>query len=288
MVAPCWIAIRGTFEALMFPLDADTDASRDLDDDYDNAFDFLDDGTAGPISDDGILCGSGVPGDPLQDPLQVELDARERARLAAALAGGLPPRSPAFCRTTNALLGFSGESDPARRDFLWHGATPPLSVDGDGDGIVELLDSCLTVANSDQLDADADGAGDACDNCVATPNPRIARLAAALTYTGGQRDDDADGYGNACDADFAEDGPIVTGADFNEMKASVGRLVPTQTCGTSGTDACARYDLDGIGRVITASDFNGARAMVGREVGPRCAVCGDFDVLPCNGPACPP
>jgi hypothetical protein len=71
------------------------------------------------------------------------------------------------------------------------------------------------------------------------------------------------------------------------MKASIGRPVGASTCGTAGSDACARYDLDGAGAAITASDFNRAKAMVGQQIGPRCPDCGNFDVLPCAGPACP-
>jgi hypothetical protein len=220
--------------------------------------------------------------------MQYELDRTQLTLLAAAFPGGLPPRSPTFCGFTNFLLGLTGESAPGRRDFLWHGGAPrAVPGETDGDGFPDAYDSCATLANSDQLDADADGAGDVCDNCVETPNSRLAQLLAAFTYTGGQRDDDADGYGNACDADFTQGGAVVTAADFNEIKASIGRPVRTSTCGTSATDACARYDLDGAGAVITASDFNRAKAMLGQEIGPRCPDCGSFDVLPCAGPACP-
>jgi len=71
--------------------------------------------------------------------------------------------------------------------------------DTDGDGVVDSVDNCPTVANADQLDQDGDGAGNACDadqdgdgasdgadNCALDPNPD-------------QRDTDADGIGDECD-----------------------------------------------------------------------------------------
>jgi hypothetical protein len=159
------------------------------------------------VTANNILCGSGVPGDALQDAMQHELDRAQRDLLAAAFPGGLPPRSPTFCGLTHFLLGLTGESAPGRRDFLWHGGAPrAVTGETDDDGFPDAYDTCATLANADQLDADADGAGDVCDNCVEAPNARIAQLLAAFTYTGGQRDDDADGYGNACDADFTQGG----------------------------------------------------------------------------------
>lgn len=72
--------------------------------------------------------------------------------------------------------------------------------DSDEDGIVDALDNCALVANSDQIDRDDNGAGDACedfdldgvinarDNCPDVPNKD-------------QRDVDQDGRGDVCDAD---------------------------------------------------------------------------------------
>jgi hypothetical protein len=81
------------------------------------------------VSDDNILCGSGIPGDVLQEPAQHEMSVSERALLAAA--GGLPPRSPIFCRGATGLVGATAFSLPTvkaggdgrfgRRDFLWQG-----------------------------------------------------------------------------------------------------------------------------------------------------------------------
>jgi cysteine-rich repeat protein len=42
--------------------------------------------------------------------------------------------------------------------------------DNDGDGIIDNVDNCPTIANPNQHDSDGDGYGDACDNCPNDPN----------------------------------------------------------------------------------------------------------------------
>ncbi|MDO8551914.1 MAG: thrombospondin type 3 repeat-containing protein [bacterium] len=71
-------------------------------------------------------------------------------------------------------------------------------ADTDGDGIPNILDNCLSVANADQKDADGNGRGDLCDdfdrdgipnakdNCPNDPNVN-------------QMDTDGDGIGDVCD-----------------------------------------------------------------------------------------
>lgn len=72
--------------------------------------------------------------------------------------------------------------------------------DTDGDGVVDTLDNCPSVTNSDQKDSNSNGIGDACDdydydgiptyrdNCPTIVNPD-------------QRDTDGDGIGDLCDQD---------------------------------------------------------------------------------------
>jgi hypothetical protein len=138
--------IRGMFSSTAGEFqDLDLNRVPDLDEDRDGGLDYVDDATFdavgnvlqpsyGPISDDNILCGSGIPGDPLNEAVQHEF---ANDAWAASLAevfptfGGLPPRSPVFCSSLTGLLGVSGFTLPAkraggdgrfgRRDFLWHG-----------------------------------------------------------------------------------------------------------------------------------------------------------------------
>jgi hypothetical protein len=116
----------------LFELDADGNAVPDLDDNRDGQLDLLDDGTFGPNSDDNPLCGSGVPGDVLQEAQQYEFSAAETEQIEQVFGpNGLPPRSPAFCSSVAGLLAATGQTlqvlkaggngKYGRRDFLWHG-----------------------------------------------------------------------------------------------------------------------------------------------------------------------
>ncbi len=65
--------------------------------------------------------------------------------------------------------------------------------DFDADGVIDTVDNCPSLANSNQLDTDNDGIGDACDNCPTVVNAT-------------QNDVDGDGLGDACDPDIDNDG----------------------------------------------------------------------------------
>jgi hypothetical protein len=84
-------------------------------------------------------------------------------------------------------------------------------TDSDQDGIVDIKDNCVQIANADQLDTDNNGRGDSCDdwdkdgiinssdNCINNPNSD-------------QIDIDRDGKGDACDSEesrITEKYPII-------------------------------------------------------------------------------
>ena len=94
-----------------------------------------------------------------------------------------------------------------------------------------------------------------------------------MTLTGGQRDDDGDGYGNICDGKFTTLGTNVGQPDVGEFVASLGKNRATSTCGTSGTDNCARYNLQGNQTNVGAPDVAAFIDLLGLAPGPRCAAC---------------
>ncbi len=61
-----------------------------------------------------------------------------------------------------------------------------LLFDADSDGVIDIADNCVFVANAGQEDDDLDAVGNACDNCPTDHNP-------------GQESDDGDDIGNLCD-----------------------------------------------------------------------------------------
>lgn len=67
-------------------------------------------------------------------------------------------------------------------------AVADSTADSDHDGIPDIVDNCVAVANPDQHDEDGDCLGDACDGCAWQPN------GAADTV-----DSDSDGLADVCD-----------------------------------------------------------------------------------------
>lgn len=87
----------------------------------------------------------------------------------------------------------------------------PQDLDGDGDLVPDLSDTCPLLADPGQADADRDGRGDVCDNCPITPNPD-------------QGDPDENGIGDDCQ-DGDEDG-FPSAADCDDANPAVNPDVP--------------------------------------------------------------
>ncbi|MBL8916622.1 MAG: thrombospondin type 3 repeat-containing protein [Archangium sp.] len=111
-------------------------------------------------------------------------------------------------------------------------AAPPPLVDGDGDGVFDPYDNCVSIANATQANVDFDALGDACDsssNTTDTDGDRVPddsdNCPAVANTT--QQDTDHDGLGDECDsvADPDTDGDLIIDARDNCPMV----LNPTQT-----------------------------------------------------------
>ena len=133
-------------------------------------------------------------------------------------------------------------------------------VDRDSDGIIDVVDNCPDLANTDQADEDLDRAGDLCDPCP--------------PFTGIE-DADADGVGDACDPNPSTPGDTMiafTGFALplsNEWQTSgqflasggEGLATSSETSSTSATfasPASRRVEIRAAARMltITANDAN--------------------------------
>jgi hypothetical protein len=266
--------------------DLDGDFVRDVDEDFDGVYDFVDDGTPGPVTDDNILCGSGLPGDPLQDAIQIEfVNLFERSMIE------LPPRSPVFCRGLVQALGYTGDSaaaapadaSSARTDAIWHGGV--TSSDTDQDGVPDHEDVCLLGDNA--VDADGDGVPDACDSCV---DPDRDGVCGPLDNCPGiangpgmdnQLDSDNDGVGDVCDNCVGAYNPRLGDADRGtparrSFQTTTGGQLDDDADGT-GNRCDAKYTDAGV--LVGPNDTRELRASLGlaREL----SECGTSGAEPC-------
>jgi len=104
---------------------------------------------------------------------------------------------------------------PADPGCTWIGDLSELpdcndAIDNDNDGAVDMADSFCTASGDlrEEPDADSDGVTDVEDSCLFVANPT-------------QLDSDQDGYGNACDADYNDDG-LVGVLDFSAFRKAYG------------------------------------------------------------------
>lgn len=89
-------------------------------------------------------------------------------------------------------------------------------VDTDQDGVLDCVDNCPTVKNSDQLDNDSDNQGDVCEEDDDNDGVLDSSDNCPLIANNDQADVDGDGVGNACDPDFNDNDPSLQDPNIND------------------------------------------------------------------------
>jgi hypothetical protein len=104
-------------------------------------------------------------------------DASDQTSLSRIWGGIHPPQDDLVSRHIGAQIA---ADDVAHALTLFEG--PP--IDGDGDGVSDVVDNCPLVANAGQADTDADSVGDVCDNLCVGTTTTLASLAPATQVKG--------------------------------------------------------------------------------------------------------
>lgn len=99
---------------------------------------------------------------------------------------------------------FDDEGAPLDTDN--DGTPNALEADSDGDGVLDGVDNCYVIANSDQSDVDDDGEGDVCDEDRDGDGVQNLDDNCPLDANNDQSDLDEDGTGDVCEPDPDGDG----------------------------------------------------------------------------------
>jgi len=176
--------------------------------------------------------------------------------------------------TDDCTFWYTQEYYAANSSAGWHTRIGSFKLSGcgipdsDGDGIVDDVDNCPTVANADQADGDGDGVGDACDLCPSDPgktDPGVCGCGVAdtdsdadgtpdcndncpVTPNSDQLDTDGDGVGDVCDQcpgfDDGSDGDLDGVPDACDNCVGVANASQLDT------------DSDGLGNACDPDDDN--------------------------------
>jgi len=177
-----------------------------------------------------------------------------------------PSRSALFALCLFAALGLSACNRAQDSDV------PAGQVaDADNDGVLDGVDNCPAVANTDQIDTDRDGMGDACDTDDDNDGDLDGADNCPVVANADQLDTDGDGIGNACDTDDDNDGDL-DGADNCPLIANPDQL---DSDGDGQGNACdSDDDNDGVPDTGPGPDGSG---------GDNCPLISNPDQLDTDG-----
>ncbi|UTW47973.1 thrombospondin type 3 repeat-containing protein [Bacterioplanoides sp. SCSIO 12839] len=149
--------------------------------------------------------------------------------------------------------------------------------DRDGDGVKDLIDNCLDIANSNQLDTDSDSTGNECDsdndNDSIPDTYELANNMDPLNASDALLDNDSDGYSNLIEFKLGSDlndassvPEVITSISENFNEGSMGmfysngnkpwNISPSGKNGSIGLSSSASLDKDTTSSLFITGNFS--------------------------------